>query len=113
MTFARRSLPWLDSGRTREAWRTKNTNTRLAMRSVRADTKDATWGEGGGWNWDKYSDLRISANALGMFISLTDQGHALKKASRLQAKNCGHQQPGACDLGHEKWEQPTIKSRGR
>ena len=42
LTFARRSLPSFDRGRTREAWRTKNTSTRQAMRSVRADTKEGT-----------------------------------------------------------------------
>ncbi len=42
LTFAKRSLPSFDKGRTREAWRTKNTSTRQAMRSVRADTKEGT-----------------------------------------------------------------------
>ena len=62
LTLARRSLPSLERGRTREAWRTKKTRSRQAMRSVRADTKEATCGEGAGWNCDRYSDLSRQVN---------------------------------------------------
>ncbi len=69
-TLANRSLPSFDKGRTREAWRTKKTNTRQAMRSVRADTKEGTWGDGAGWNWDRYSDLTTNNKSVSTAIDV-------------------------------------------
>ena len=57
LTLASWTLPAWDRGRSSEAWRTKNTRTRPAMRSTSAPAKLALGLLGLGLNLDRYSTL--------------------------------------------------------
>ena len=57
-TLASWTFPAWERGRSSEAWRTKNTRTRPAMRSTSAPAKLALALDGLGLNLDKYSTLR-------------------------------------------------------
>ena len=56
-TLASWTFPAWERGRSSEAWRTKNTRMRPAMRSTSAPAKLALALDGLGLNFDKYSTL--------------------------------------------------------
>ena len=79
-TLASWTFPAWERGRSSEAWRTKNTRMRPAMRSTSAPAKLALVLDGLGLNFDKYSTLHpasASQNRSSQIASLSRQKHTL------------------------------------
>ena len=74
-TLASWTLPAWDRGRSSEAWRTKNTRMRPAMRSTSAPAKLALGLLTLGLNLDRYSTLETLSHLSGLLLQLLHPGH--------------------------------------